>query len=50
MSRTWASVRLPVKRGMLAGPVRMASATWVAVAWCSDGALVPKASSSPACR
>ena len=48
MSRTWLSVRLPVKRGMLPGPVRMASATWVGVASCSDGAKVPKASSSPA--
>ena len=37
------SVRLPEKRGMLAGPVRMASATCCAVTWrfCSDGALVP---------
>ena len=50
MSRTWASVRLPEKRGMLAGPVRMASATCCAVMerFCSDGALVPKARASPA--
>ena len=50
MSRTCGSVRLPEKRGMLAGPVRMASATCWAVMrrFCSDGALVPKASASPA--
>ena len=43
MSRTWLSLRLPEKRGMLAGPMRMASATCWAVTclFCSVGALVP---------
>jgi len=42
MSRTWASVRFPLKRGMLAGPVRIASTTWRAVMFLlfSVGALV----------
>src|SRR3984957_21215830 len=50
MSRTWASVKFPEKRGMLAGPVRIASTTCCAVMerFCKDGALVEKASASPA--
>ena len=43
MSATCASVRLPEKRGMLAGPVRIASTTCWAVTFlfCSEGAFVP---------
>ncbi len=49
-SRTWASVRLPENLGMLAGPIRIASATcWgVTERFWIDGAFVPKARASPA--
>ena len=36
-----------MKRGMLPGPVRIASATWVAGMWRIDGEKVLKASASP---